>query len=79
MYVLYLLHAYCGKWEGCARKPVNHTIWVADVTPTDRPKSVRNRSVIDHFCDVFVYFHIWWHPAFMEVFLILLGQISFLF
>ena len=29
-----------GRW---ARKPVNHTSWVAVVTPTDRPKSVRNR------------------------------------
>ena len=62
-----------------ARKPINHTSWVADVTPTDRLKSVRNRCVIDHFCDVFVYFHIWWYPACMEVCLILLGQISFLF
>ena len=26
---------------------VNHTSWVAIVTPTDRPKSDRNRSVID--------------------------------
>ena len=26
---------------------VNHTSWVAVVTPTDRPKSVRNRCVID--------------------------------
>ena len=26
---------------------VNHTSWVAVVTPTDRPKSVRNRWVID--------------------------------
>ena len=29
-----------GSW---ARKPVNHTVGVALVTPTDRPKSVRNR------------------------------------
>ena len=33
-------------------KPVNHTSWVAVVTPTDRPKSVRNRCVIELFCDV---------------------------
>ena len=26
---------------------VNYTSWVAIVTPTDRPKSVRNRSVIE--------------------------------
>ena len=34
------------------RKPVNHTSWVAVVTPTDRPKSVRNRCVIELFCGV---------------------------
>ena len=31
---------------------VNHTSWVAVVTPTDRPKSVRNRCVIELLCDV---------------------------
>ena len=36
-----------GSW---ARKPVNHTSWVALVTPTDRPKSVRNRCLIELFC-----------------------------
>ena len=33
---------------------VNHTSWVAVVTPTDHPKSVRNRCVIELFCGVFV-------------------------
>ena len=33
-------------------KPVNHTSWVALVTPTDRPKSVRNRCLIELFCGV---------------------------
>ena len=33
---------------------VNHTSWVANVTPTDRPKSVRNRSVIELFVALFV-------------------------
>ena len=33
-------------------KPVNHTSWVAVVTPTDRPKSVRNRCLIELFCGV---------------------------
>ena len=33
---------------------VNHTSWVAVVTPTDRPKSVRKRCVIEHFCGIFV-------------------------
>ena len=30
----------------------NHTSWVAIVTPTYRPKSVRNRCVIEIFCGV---------------------------
>ena len=34
------------------RKPVNHTSWVAVVTPIDRPKSVRNRCLIELFCGV---------------------------
>ena len=36
----------------CACKPVNHTSWVTVVTPTDRPKSVRNRCLIELFCGV---------------------------
>ena len=35
-------------------KPVNHTSWVTVITPTDRPKSVHNRCVIELFGDVFV-------------------------
>ena len=31
---------------------VNHTSWVAVVILTDRPKSVRNRRVIELFCGV---------------------------
>ena len=31
---------------------VNHTSWVVRVTSTDRPKSVRNRCVIELFCGV---------------------------
>ena len=31
---------------------VNHTSWVAVVTPTDRPKSVRDRCLIELFCGV---------------------------
>ena len=38
--------------ERWARKPVNHTNWVFLVTPTDRPKSVRNRCLIELFCGV---------------------------
>ena len=40
-----------GRW---ARKPVNHTSWVALVTPTDRPKSVLNRCLIELFVAFFV-------------------------
>ena len=35
-------------------KPVNHTSSVALMTPTDRPKTVRNRFVIDLFMSLFV-------------------------
>ena len=38
-----------GRW---ASKPVNHTSWVTVVTPTDRPKSVRNCCLIELFCGV---------------------------
>ena len=38
-----------GRW---ARKPVNDTSWVALITQTDRPKSVRNRCSIELFCGV---------------------------
>ena len=40
-----------GRW---VRKPINHTSWVAVVTPTDRPKSVRNRCIIELFVALFV-------------------------
>ena len=53
MYVLLItrLLRLVGRW---ARKPVNHTSWVAVVTPTDRPKSVRNRCVIELFVALFM-------------------------
>ena len=53
--VSFWLHSFCGKWEGW--DPVNrfnYTSWVAIVTPTDRPKSVRNRCVIEVFGGDFV-------------------------
>ena len=46
----YTAVAMSGK--GGSVNQVNHTGWVAIVTPTDRPKSVRNRSVIELFCGV---------------------------
>ena len=45
----YLPYSCCGEWEGV---PVNHTSLVAVVTRTGRPKSVRNRCLIEFFCDV---------------------------
>ena len=46
------LHGCCGKWEGGPVNRLTITSWVAVVTPTDRPKSVRNRYVIELFCGV---------------------------
>ena len=46
------LHGCCGEWEGGPINQVNHTSWVAVVTPTDRPKSVRNCCLIELFCSV---------------------------
>ena len=48
----YTAVAVSGKVGPC--KPVNHTSWVAVVTPTDRPKSVRNRCLIELFVALFV-------------------------
>ena len=47
----------------------NHTSWVAVVTPTDRPKSVRNRCVIELFCGVVCvvtlpFWHFCWYRGF---------------
>ena len=59
---------------------VNHTSWVAVVTPTDRPKSVRNRCVIEFFVALFVLslcpFDI---SVGVGAFVIGLSQISFFF
>ena len=59
---------------------VNHTSWVAVVTPTDRPKSVHNCCVIKRFGDVFVLsccpFDI---PVGIRAFVIGLSQISSFF
>ena len=44
------LHGFSGQWEDWAPiNRINHTCWIAVVTPTDRPKSVRNR-LIDVTC-----------------------------
>ena len=71
-----------GRW---ARKPVNHTSWVAVVTPTDRPKSVRNRCLIELFCGVVCvvtlpFWHFCWcrgfcHRTESDLFLFLISSI----
>ena len=40
------------EWEGGPVSEVNHTSWLVVVTPTDRPKSVRNCCLIELFCGV---------------------------
>ena len=52
--VSFWLNDYCGELGRWVRKLVNHTSRVAVVTPTDRPKSVRNRCVIELFVVFFV-------------------------
>ena len=44
--------AVAGSWKVGAVNQVNHTSWVAVVTPTDRPRSIRNCCVIEHFCGI---------------------------
>ena len=44
--------AVAGEWEGGPVNKVNLTSWVAVITPTDRPKSVRNCCLIELFCGV---------------------------
>ena len=68
------------SWKVGPVKLVNHTSWVAIVTPTDRPKSVRNCCVIELFGNVshlllsFFPFDI---SAGVGAFVIGLNQISF--
>ena len=59
---------------------VNHTNWVAIVNPTDRPKSVRNRCVIELFVALFVLSLCTFDSsAGVGAFVIGLGQISSFF
>ena len=44
--------AVAGSGKAGPVNQVNHTSWVAVVTLTDRPKSVRNRCLIELFCGV---------------------------
>ena len=46
--VSFWLHGCCGSWEGWTLvNRFNNIIWVTVITPTDRPKSVRNRCVME--------------------------------
>ena len=61
--------AVAGNGKAGPVNQVNHTSWVTVVTPTDRPKSVRNRSVIELFCGVFCvvtlpFWHLCWCMGF---------------
>ena len=59
------------------KRYINYTSWVAVVTPTDRPKSVRNRCVIELFCGVFCVVTLpFWHFCWWRAFVIWLSQIS---
>ena len=74
------LHGCWGEWEGWVRKPVNHTSWLSVVTPTDRPKLVRNLCVIELFGDLFVLSRCPFDISVgIGVFVLWLCQISFYF
>ena len=51
----YTAGAGSGKVGPVNQVTSNHTSWVAIVTPTDRPKSVRNLCVIELFVALFVF------------------------
>ena len=54
--VSFWLHGFYGYWEGLdSVNRFHHTSWVAIFTPTDRPKSIRNRCVIEVFGGVCVF------------------------
>ena len=74
-------HKCCGEWEGWdSVNRFNYTSWVAIVFPTDRPKSVRNRCVIEVFGGVFVLSRCFLDFQWMYcAFVIGLSQISSLF
>ena len=75
------LHNCCDEWEGW--DPVNwfnHTSWVVIVTTTDRPKSFRNRCVIEVLV-AFLCCHVafWIFSVGAGAFVIGLSQISSFF
>ena len=72
--VFFWLQGFRGEFEGWARKPVYHTIWVAVGTATDRPKSICNRCGV--VCVVTLPFDM---SACVGAFVIRLSQISSFF
>ena len=80
--VSFWLHGCCGSGKVGPVNQVNHTSWVTVVTPTDRPKSVRKRCVIEHFFGVVCvvtlpFWHFFWcrgfcHRTESDLFLFLL-------
>ena len=50
--IINFAHLMVNRGMRCQTYPVNHTSWMAVVTPTARPKSVRNRCVIELLCGV---------------------------
>ena len=59
--VSFWLHGCCGSGKVGSVNQVNHTSWVTVVTSTDRPKSFRNRYVIELFCGVGCVSLSFWH------------------
>ena len=73
--------AYVVSWKvGLPETRFNHTSRVTIVIPTDRPKSARNRCVIEVFGGVFVFSRCCLDFSVgVEAFVIGLSQISFFF
>ena len=60
--VSFLIHGCCGEWMAGPVDQLNHTSWEAVITPTDHPKSVRNRCEIEPFFGVVCVFTLpFWH------------------
>ena len=74
--VSFWLHSCCVSGKVGLVNQANHTSWVAVVTPTDRPKSARNRCVIELFVALFV---LSLCPFDISAFVIGLSQISSFF
>ena len=64
----YLSFYYTAVAESGKVGPINQTRWVAVVTPTDLPKSVCNRCIIDFLCYMyhFAFFHACWYRGFYQ-------------